>query len=275
MGSWTEGEYLTRGHKLAYVRTGADLPPIVLLHGYTEDSSTWFELARSLETKYELIMPDLLGHGKSDRLTKGEAPNLQQDLADLIAGLGLSKFALIGHSLGALTAAQAAAQNPESVACLVLEDIPWFEPTALPAIPQNVYSAANPAVIARLAQGQLAEALAYCAEHFPRWNENARKAWAESKLRFDTEWFKQPPQKPADWRQTSAKFSFPTLLISGENKLGSMISEGFVQTALKIIPRLEWACIPGAGHYVHYDSPEEYFSTIRTFLQTHYPPQKG
>ncbi|MEN6555214.1 MAG: alpha/beta hydrolase [Anaerolineaceae bacterium] len=273
--NWTEGEYLTRGHKLAYVRTGAKLPPLILLHGFTEDSSTWFELAASLETAYDLIMPDMLGHGNSDRLTPGADIDLEQDLTDLITGLGLQKLALLGHSLGALTAAQFAAAHPELVACLILEDIPWFEPTALPAIPQDAYSAANPAVIARLAAGSRAQALAYCAEHFPRWNENARRAWAESKLRFDLEWYQRAPQKPTDWREISAKFNFPTLLVSGENKLGSMISSGFALTALKCIPRLEWARIPGAGHYVHYDAPVPFLSNVKTFLRMQYSPKKG
>lgn len=273
--SWTEAECVTRGHKLAYVRTGSDLPPVVLLHGFTEDSSTWFELARSLEREYNLIMLDLRGHGKSDRLTSGEAPNLLQDLADLVAGLGLQKFALLGHSLGALTAAQYASQNPEQIACLILEDIPWFEPSALPAIPQDAYSASNPTIITRLAQGGLAQALAYCAEHFPGWNESARKAWAESKLRFDAEWFRQPPQSQANWRETAGKFSFPSLLLSGENKLGSLISPGFALTAQKAIPRLEWAHIPGAGHYIHYDAPVLFLSAVKTFLRMHYPLQKG
>jgi hypothetical protein len=40
---------------------------------------------------------------------------------------------------------------------------------------------------------------------------------------------------------------FPALLISGENKLGSLISAGFAQTALKERPGLQWAHIPGAG----------------------------
>jgi pimeloyl-ACP methyl ester carboxylesterase len=102
-------------------------------------------------------MPDMLGHGKSDRLIPGSAPALVQDLADLLAGLGLQKFALLGHSLGALTAAQFAAQYPERTACLILEDIPWFEPTALPAIPQDAYSASNPTIIAQLASGDLAQ----------------------------------------------------------------------------------------------------------------------
>jgi len=89
---------------------------LILLHGFTEANSSWFELARSLEKEYDLILPDLLGHGNSDRLTAGEGVDLQQDLAELIAGLGLQKTALLGHSLGALTAAQFAARLETALA---------------------------------------------------------------------------------------------------------------------------------------------------------------
>ncbi|MEL7645469.1 MAG: alpha/beta hydrolase [Anaerolineaceae bacterium] len=273
--SWKERECVTRGHRLAYVRTGGKHPPLVLLHGFTEDSSTWFELAENLENEYDLIMPDMLGHGKSDRLTPDASVDLKQDLSDLLSGLDIQKTGLLGHSLGALTAAEFAAERPELIACLILEDIPWFEPGALPAIPQDAYSAANPAVIARLAKGSQAEALTYCAEHFPRWNENARRAWAQSKLRFDLEWFKQAPQKPSDWRKLTANFNFPTLLISGENSLGSMVSAGFALTALKERHGLQWTRIPGAGHHVHYDAPGPYLSSVKTFLRMQYTSAKG
>jgi len=73
----------------------------------------------------------------------------------------------------------------------------------------------------------------------------------------------------------SARFNFPALLISGENKLGSLISAGFAQTALKERPGLQWAHIPGAGHYLHYDAPGPFFSTVKTFLRMQYPSKKG
>lgn len=248
---------------------------MVLLHGFTEANTSWFELARSLEKEYDLILPDLLGHGNSDRLTAGERVDLQQDLAELIAGLGVQKTALLGHSLGALTAAQFAARNPGRVEALILADIPWFEPTCLPNIPPQVYYAARPEIIIRLAKGGLASALEYCAEHFPRWNEAAREAWSESKLRFDLEWFKRPPQQSSGWRETASAFRFPTLLISGDNQLGSLISPGFALRALKEIPHLEWARIPNAGHYLHYDAPEAFLLNVQTFLRLNYKTQKG
>ena len=245
------------------------------MHGFTEDSSTWFDLARGLENEYDLVMPDMIGHGKSDRLTPGTLVDLKQDLADLLAELRLAKAALLGHSLGALTAAQFAAEHSELTVLLILEDIPWFDPAALPVIPQDSYSAANPTAIASLAAGSPEQALAYCAKHFPHWNESARRAWAESKLRFDTQWFLQPPQKQPHWRETAAKFTFPTLLISGENSRGSLISDGFAREALKTVPGMQWCRIPGAGHYLHYDAPEAFLSSGQTFLRSHYPPQKG
>lgn len=274
-GSWIVGECFIRGQRLAYARTGGDRPPVVLLHGFTEDSSTWFELARALEHDYELIMPDMIGHGNSDRLSSDVQIDLRQDLANLFAALQLPKAALLGHSLGALTTAQFAAERPELTALVILEDIPWFDPAALPVIPQDSYSAANPTVIKRLSAGNLSQAQAYCTEHFPRWNESARKAWSESKLRFDTKWFLQPLQNQPEWRDTAANFTFPSMLISGDNRLGSLISPGFALQALKTIPDLQWCRIPGAGHYLHYDAPEAFISSVKTYLRMHYPPKKG
>ena len=145
---------------------------------------------------------------------------------------------------------------------------------ALPVIPKTV-TARNPTAIAEAWPRAARNRRWPTGKHFPHWNESARRAWAESKLRFDTQWFLQPPQKQPHWRETAAKFTFPTLLISGENSRGSLISDGFAREALKTVPGMQWCRIPGAGHYLHYDAPEAFLSSVQTFLRSHYPPQKG
>jgi len=53
------------------------------------------------------------------------------------------------------------------VAALVLEEVPWFDPSALPQIPQEAVSSNNPTVIAKLAKSSLQEALTYSREPPP------------------------------------------------------------------------------------------------------------
>jgi pimeloyl-ACP methyl ester carboxylesterase len=275
MSDWQRAQIKINQHHMSYLRTGGDKPPIILLHGFTEDSSTWGELATALSTNYDLIMPDTIGHGESSRLPADRAIDPLQDLTGFIKALTLQKTALIGHSMGAAIAAEFTAQNPEKVAALVLEEVPWFDPASPLEIPQQAFAANNPAAIKKISASDLQEALSYSQEHHPSWNEVAHKAWAGSKIHFDAEWFKASWKPQINWEEIAEKIKCPTLIISGQAAYGGILSAAVAIKLLKIIPASEWSNIAGAGHFVHYDKPVPYIETVMEFLKRKYPVKKA
>ena len=92
------------GIKLAYTRHGKGTP-LVLIHGYPLDHTSWNEVASLLENEFDVIAPDLRGFGQS---TTVETPYTISDMADDLAGLldhlGIDKVALAGHSMGGYVA---------------------------------------------------------------------------------------------------------------------------------------------------------------------------
>ncbi len=90
-----------RGTDIAYTVTGKGAP-VVLLHGFGEDSTIWYKQASHLKEKYTLILPDIPGSGRST-LVPGETNGLE-DYASCIKAVvqaeGISNFILIGHSMG-------------------------------------------------------------------------------------------------------------------------------------------------------------------------------
>jgi pimeloyl-ACP methyl ester carboxylesterase len=90
-----------------------DAPLTVLIHGAGMDHSVW-----SLQTRYlahhgrSVLAVDLPGHGRSG----GEPLTTTEDLADwvpkLIDAAGFEQAALVGHSMGAITALEAATRHP-------------------------------------------------------------------------------------------------------------------------------------------------------------------
>jgi pimeloyl-ACP methyl ester carboxylesterase len=76
--------------------------PVVLLHGFAEDSSIWDELAAALSKNYQLIIPDIAGSGESEMLA-GENIGMQ-DYADSIHAIltkeNIEQCTMIGHSMG-------------------------------------------------------------------------------------------------------------------------------------------------------------------------------
>ena len=108
------------GINLAYTRLGKGTP-LMLVHGFPLDSSSWNELIPYLKDHFDLILPDLRGFGKS---TSVEAPYTLSDMADDLAGLldhlGVEKTALAGHSMGGYISLAFAKKYPQRVSGLGL-----------------------------------------------------------------------------------------------------------------------------------------------------------
>src|SRR5207244_8738860 len=113
-------------------------PAIVLIHGTTSRSEDWENIFPRLATRYRTIAYDLRGHGKSGRATDYSLRAFADDAVHVLRDLIKIPTVLIGHSLGALSALAAAAEVPEYVSALVLEDpalaygAPWPEPMYAP-----------------------------------------------------------------------------------------------------------------------------------------------
>ena len=103
------------GINLAYTRRGKGTP-LMLVHGFPLDSSSWNEIIPLLEDKFDIITPDLRGFGQSSTI---ESPYTISDMADDLAGLldhlGVEKTAMAGHSMGGYVALAFAKKYPNRV----------------------------------------------------------------------------------------------------------------------------------------------------------------
>src|SRR4249920_3096701 len=95
------------GLRLHYFDWGnAGAPPVVCVHGYTSSAQAFNAPARHFQDRFHLIAPDVRGHGESAWSPAGEYQYRDQasDLAALVAQLGLTRFTLIGTSMGGIIA---------------------------------------------------------------------------------------------------------------------------------------------------------------------------
>jgi pimeloyl-ACP methyl ester carboxylesterase len=94
---------------------------VILLHGITD---SWFSFSRvlpELSPEYRVYVPDLRGHGDSDRPDEGYTPrDMAADVLGFMDVLGIARATLVGHSMGTFVAQQAALLAPARVAGLVL-----------------------------------------------------------------------------------------------------------------------------------------------------------
>jgi pimeloyl-ACP methyl ester carboxylesterase len=99
MREWFSGYVNTNGMRMHYYRTRGDKPPLVLAHGATDSGLCWSRLARTLESEYDVILPD--ARTVSDAPSSGyTASDHAADLAGLIDALALRRTAVGGHSMG-------------------------------------------------------------------------------------------------------------------------------------------------------------------------------
>jgi pimeloyl-ACP methyl ester carboxylesterase len=97
-------------------------PILLLLHFSGGTSWIWNGVIPYLQNEYDLIIPDLRGHGKSDRPEASyHIDDMARDLFLLLKELHVDHCHVIGSSLGAEVGLSLAAANPDLVASLVCE----------------------------------------------------------------------------------------------------------------------------------------------------------
>jgi pimeloyl-ACP methyl ester carboxylesterase len=119
------GSFRHEGRELAYTEYGDGPRVVVLLHGLLLSQRMHEPLARALaERGNRVITLDLLGHGRSERPLEPGCYSMtffgQQTIA-LLDHLELEEAVVLGTSLGANTALEAAALAPERLCGMVIE----------------------------------------------------------------------------------------------------------------------------------------------------------
>jgi pimeloyl-ACP methyl ester carboxylesterase len=113
---------LPNGETLARVLLGDPAgPPVVLIHGYTDNARDWLPLVPYLSPHFRLIVVDIRGHGRS---SKPECCYTRFDFAYdiklLLDALGVRQADIVGHSLGSIIAQTFAELWPERTGRVVL-----------------------------------------------------------------------------------------------------------------------------------------------------------
>ena len=115
---------LTRdGVALAYEEAGAGEPPIVFVPGGSCDRWSFHEQMAHFGPSHRCVSVDLRGHGQSDKPQQAYTPaGYADDVAWVIGQLGLDRPVVVGHSMGGAIALQLAADHPEVLRAVVLDD---------------------------------------------------------------------------------------------------------------------------------------------------------
>ncbi len=265
-GEMKSGFAEVNGTKLYYEMKGNG-PAIVFIHSGGFDRRTWDDQFSAFSDRYTVIRYDVRGYGKSPAPTKPYSDD--EDLYQLLSYLKVSKAHIIGLSMGGRIAIDFGLAHPDMVATLVpvapgLSGFP-FTPEDTIELMKIIWSIQNddgtPAGEAWLRSAYNAAAMEnpeVAAKLRPIAIENSR-VWLINIF------FPRPPFPLAV--QRLAEIRVPTLLIRG-NRDVPMITK-IVETLEKNIPGAKKVIIPGAGHMVNVEKPEQFNSTVLDFLAKH------
>lgn len=266
--NWAEGTVQANGITLHYFRTGGHGPQVVLIHGITDSGLCWSPVARRLAPDFDLVMYDARGHGRSEAPASGYTlADYAADLAGLTDALGLDQPALLGHSLGAATAALAAADNPGMFRRVALEDPPWAAASTAPLAEHTTWLDEWRARVIENKQKSREELLEINREQSPRWSEEEREPWAEAKQQIDPVVFSGAASVGVGWHEIVPRIISPILLITGDTDEGAVVSQPIAETLHSLNPALQVAHIPGTGHNIRREGLDAYLEVVKPFLK--------
>lgn len=264
------------GVRLHYLTAGKG-EPVILLHGYAQNSHMWRPLIVELAKSRLVIAPDLRGFGQSSKPDSGyDKKTMAQDVHNLATSLGLKRASIVGHDIGLMVAYAYAAQYPTEVDRIVLMDafLPgvgdWKSVWLLRDLWHFHFYGETPL---KLVAGR--ERIYF--EHF--WNDFAadpkhsvpeadRRFYAASyaqpgAMRAGFEVFRNFEQDAKDFAQfAQTKLTMPMLVLTGEKASGNFL----IEQGRLVASDVNGVVIKGSGHWLMEEAPDQVIPQLLDFL---------
>lgn len=268
-------------HKMAYAEWGEPDNPRVLVcvHGLTRLGNDFSRLARSLRSEYRVVCPDVVGRGRSDRLTDPNhyvVPQYVADMVTLIARLGVDEVDWLGTSMGGLIGIMLAGQPQSPVARLIINDVgPRLDAAALTRIGTYVGVPMSFATVDEAVDYIAQVAAPFGLKRREDWHElvepGLRRDGSRWTLHYDTRIavpFKAMSAETAAggeaamWRLYD-QIACPTLVVRGEHS--DLLARETLQEMAVRGPRPQTVQVPGVGHAPTFMHDNE-IAIVREFL---------
>ena len=272
--------YVDTGDLRLHAVIGGEGPPLLLVHGWPETWYAWRLLMPALARNFEVIAVDQRGIGLSDKPAGGyDTGTLADDLVALMDALGHQRFALAGHDTGFAISYALAADHPDRVDRVALAEIPG-PPGAAPSPPLFVPAPLNDrlwhipfARVETLPEQMVAgnEGVFFGYEFAVQ----GGKLPAEL-IDYYVQMLSQPDVLTGSFgfyraldatiaqntRRKEQPLAMPVLAIGGAESYGDHVAEA---TRL-VADDVQSVVIPGTGHWVAEDAPEEMLAALTAFL---------
>ena len=262
---------LSRGARpVGYEEHGAG-SPVVLLHPFPFARGIWSRLTDVLGARHRVIAVDTRGFGESPLGDNGYAmDDLADDLAALLAELGVARAAVLGMSMGGYAALAFAVRHPARLAALVLCDTrPGADSAETRKARDGAIGRIRSTGSAPYLDGSMARLLSAEAPPALVTFLRDRAETRAASLIAGIEALRDRPDRTAEL----GAIRVPTLAIRGS---GDQITpDEDMQQMAGAIAGAKFVTIPGAGHLSHIEAPEAFERALTPFLATALERRKG
>jgi pimeloyl-ACP methyl ester carboxylesterase len=273
--------YVDTGELRLHAVIGGEGPPLLLVHGWPQ---TWYQyrlVMPALARDFSVVAVDQRGIGLSDKPEEGyDIGTLAADLVALMDDLGHERFALAGFDTGMFIAYALAADYPDRLDRLVVGEA--FVPGVTPSSPLFVPGPLNQRLwhIAFNRLSMVNEELVRGREDIFFGAEYA--AWAGTPLpdevvKYYVDRIASDPEAlrgsfelyralDVDFAQSeerkTRRLTMPVLVIGGAESVGEAVAD----TMRLVADDVQSVVIPGSGHWVAEEAPDEFLAALTAFL---------
>lgn len=256
-----------------YVEIYGNGAPLVLLHGFSGDSSTWTEIIDPLKVDYKVICLDIIGHGKTESPKEVERYNIQavaEDIKNILDKLGIDKTVMLGYSMGGRLALTFALLFPDRVSALILE-------SASPGLETENERESRKISDEKLAKRIVNEGIEKFVDYWesiPLFQSQLRLPHEKREKIRNARLNNNPlglansllgmgtGAQPSWWSSLST-IKIPVLMITGEwDTKFCRIAEQMSHSIINCY----WETILEAGHAIHVEQPEKFGKIVSEFL---------
>lgn len=283
--NWTEAWCESADGRLRVMVGPPTGPSLLCLHGVTRCWKDWLTVAPLLSNRWRMYCLDFRGHGASAP-TPGRylVRDYVEDARAVLKSIIGEPTVVLGHSLGAMVAAAVADGKSVPVLGVVLEDPPFdtlsgriFQTPFLSQFTgvQEILRETRkvPEVARRLADLVLSNPLTGQTYRLGDTRDPATirfNAWCLVNMDPET----LAPVVAGRWLEgfdvdsVIAAVACPTLLMQGEARVGSMLTDEDAHRLVATVPDVVHVRFPGVGHQIHAMAPETAACAISSFLES-------
>jgi pimeloyl-ACP methyl ester carboxylesterase len=264
--------------KLFYRKYGNG-PPLVILHGLYGSSDNWVTIAKKLSDSFTVYLPDQRNHGQSPHNDIHDYNSMKEDLYELVNDLALKKFFLAGHSMGGKTAMSFALKWPEMLSGLLIADVSPFTNESAgdhtyshhseilnAIIPIDLHKISTRGEVERILREKIPseKERGLILKNLQRTSDNSFVWKLNSAILFKNlgKIMEGVDRRTALTQRISG---FPVIFLKGGQS--DYIPEGDFRDIMKAFPAAEIIEVPGAGHWIQVDRPDEVVKYIKRLIE--------